>query len=206
MGPRETPEDLYRQGRAIEDRVAGSEAEARANLQQARTVYIRALQANPNPRLDAYIRAGLGNVAFYQDDYQTAADQWGAAYDRLIDPNVKAMVLLRMGMAQQRLGRFDLADQTYLRLQRGYPQSSAAQVSRTKYGARHFFVQLAVFSQPALADKAIIELRKDGFVPSRVADSQGRQVIRVGPLGTYREAVAAKARLAGLYPGAIITP
>jgi tetratricopeptide (TPR) repeat protein len=202
----ESAEDLYRQGRAIEDRVAGSNTEAQANLQQARTVYIRALQAKPSEKLEAYIRAGLGNVAFYQDDYQTALQQWASAYDRLDDPNLKSMTLLRLGMAQQRLGRFDQADRTFLTLQQQHPQSSAAQLSRTKYGARQFYVQLAVFSQANLADKAVLQLRKDGFAPSRLTDVQGRQVIRVGPAHTYAEALAMKNRLTETYPTAIIAP
>lgn len=209
-GRLESAEDLYKQGRAIEDRVSGSDAEARANLQQARTIYIRALGAKPSDRLEAYIRAGLGNVAFYQDDYATAVQQWATAYDRLDDPNLKAMTLLRMGMAQQRLGRFDQADRTFLTLQQQFPQSSAAQVSRTKYGVHQFYVQLAVFQQPALADKAVLQLRKDGFAPSRLTDAQGRQVIRVGPARSYAEALGIKSRVTAAYPrsydGAIISP
>lgn len=202
----DTAESLYRQGREIEDRVAGSEAEAKANLQQARTVYIRALKADPSTRLEAYIRAGIGNVAFYQDDYQTAVEQFATAYDRLDESGLQAMTLLRMGMAQQRLGRWEQADRTFLQLQRLFPQSSAAQVSRTKYGARQFWLQLATFSQPALADKAIIQLQKEGFRPSRTADAQGRHIVRVGPANSYAEALGLKIRLAATYPGSIINP
>src|SRR4051812_31107630 len=58
-GQVESAEDLYRRGRGIEDRVAGSESEARANLQQARQTYIAALNARPSPRLESYIRTGI---------------------------------------------------------------------------------------------------------------------------------------------------
>lgn len=199
-------EELYKQGRALEDRVATSPQNAQANLQQARTAYIQALGANPSQRLEAYIRAGIGNVAFYQDDYQTAVQQFAAAYEHLDDPNLKSMTLLRLGMAQQRLGRFEQADRTFMTLQQQFPQSSAAQVSREKYGARQFYVQLAVFSQANFADKAVTQLRQEGFVPNRLKDVQGRQVIRVGPLASYAQAVAAKNRLAGTYPQAFIEP
>lgn len=199
-------EDLYKQGRAIEDRVSGTPQEAQTNLQQARTLYIRALGANPSPRLEAYIRAGIGNVAFYQDDYTTAVQQFTASYDHLDDPNLKAMTLLRLGMAQQRLGRFDQADRTFLTLQQQFPQSSAAQVSRTKFGARQFYVQVAVFSQPTLADKAVLQLRKDGFATGRLTDVQGRQIIRVGPYTTYAEALGVQKRLPATYSGSIISP
>lgn len=204
--PVDTPESLYRQARAIEDRVAASPQEAAANLQAARTAYIRALKANPPPKLEAYVRAGIGNVAFFQDDYKTAVEQWSAAYDRLDDANLKSMTLFRLGMAQQRMGWFPQADRTFLTLQQQFPQTQAAQLARSKQGARHFFVQLAVFSQPALADKAVNQLRAMGYAPTRAPDPQGRQVLRLGPLPTYAEALAAKTRLATDYPGAIISP
>lgn len=205
-GKLQTAEELYRAGRAAEDRVAGSEAEAQTNLQQARTDYIQALGASPSPKLEAYIRAGLANVAFYQDDYATAVQQGMAAYNGLEDGQLKSMDLLRMGMAQQRLGHFSEADRLYQQLMQHYPTTDAAKAARGKYGLHQFYVQLAVFSQSNLADKAIAQLRKDGLSPAQQIDGQGRRVISVGPLGTYAEAQAVKARLAGQYPTAYINP
>ncbi|HZZ42773.1 MAG TPA: SPOR domain-containing protein [Tepidisphaeraceae bacterium] len=201
-----SPQDLYRQARTIEDRVASSPAEAAANLQQARTIYIRALAAGPSSDLDAYIRAGLANVAFFQDDYKTAIDQWSASSDRITDPQLKSMLLLRLGTAQQRLGLFDQADRTFMTLQEQFPQSEASRVARPKYGARQFYVQLAVFSQPTLAEKAITQLHKQGFSVAHSTDSQNRQVISVGPYRTYPEAQFAKSRLTSEYQSSFIQP
>lgn len=202
----ESAETLYRRARAIEDRVASSESDAKANLQQARITYIQALNAHPSARLESYIRAGIGNVAFFQDDYKTASEQFATAYPNLDDPSLKSMTLLRLGMAQQRQGQFELADRTFAQLQQQFPGTTAATSARQKQGARQFYLQLAVFSQAPLADKAMENLRKEGYSPSKYPDPQGRQVIRVGPLRSYAEAVSAKNRLAGTYPGALVIP
>ena len=88
-------------------------AEAQGRLQQARLAYIDALKVGTESRgLEGLIRASLADVAFWQEDYATAADQGRAAYPLLEDPTVRAMALYRSGLSYQRMGRFDDADRT----------------------------------------------------------------------------------------------
>jgi TolA-binding protein len=198
-------EALYLRGRALEQRPAASPDEARSNLQAARAAYAEALKHKPAPKLEAYVRTSLANVAYFQDDYPAALSEWGAVYDELDDAEVRAWVLYRIGLCQQRLGNFDLADKTFARVGKEFPNTLPAQRAREHQGARAFTVQLATYGNRAAAENAINVLKREG-VPANAADSQGRTVVRVGPLRSYAQAAAVKQRYAQRFPDALILP
>src|SRR5205823_8410190 len=142
--------------------------------------------------------------SYYMDDYSTAIEQWATAYPNLDDKDQKAWALLRIGLSQQRLGHFEQADGTLARVMREYPDAPPAKAAREKIGVRQFYVQLAAFANAGSALNASYEMRKAGLVTSLGMDTQGRHLLRVGPLGTYAEARGVKARVAGQYPDAMI--
>lgn len=206
--PREegSADALYLRGRALEARPAPSPAAAAANLQAARSSYIAALSAQPGKKTEAYIRASLGNVAFFQDDYTTAAQQWAAAFDQLDRDDLKSWTLYRIGLSQQRLGQFTQADQTFARVRKDYPGTIPAQRASEHQGARQFYIQLATFRLAASADAAASDVRKVGLNPIRLTDSKGYSLLRVGPFRSYSEAKAQRARFVDKYPDALILP
>ena len=199
-------EALYLKGRSLEEKTAGDQAEAKANLQSARSAYIQALEQMPKQPLESYIRASLANVAYFQDDYPTAISQWTAAYDKLDKDDLKAWALYRIGLSQQRLGQFAQADQTFANVQQLHPSTIPAQRAREHQGARAFFVQLATFASPASATRAAAELQRQGVTASTAADSAGHSVLRVGPISSYSQAAYYKARFAEQYPDAVVLP
>jgi TolA-binding protein len=201
-------EALYLKGRGFEGKNAAGVAadDAKKNLQEARTSYIEALDQNPKQPLESYIHASLGNVAYFQDDYQTALGQLNAAYDKLDSDDVKAWTLYRIGLSQQRLAQFARADQTFASVQQFHPNSVPAQRAREHQGARAFYVQLATFASPVTADNAAADLRRQGVPANRVSDTQGRAMLRVGPIASYSQAQYFKNRFAEKYPDAIILP
>ena len=199
-------EALYLKGRGYEGRLAHSQSEAAGNLQSARNAYIQALTLSSSPTLESSIHTSLGNVAYFQDDYPTALGQWTVAYPRLRDSDVRAWVLYRIGICQQRMGSFDRADETFTNVQRTFPNTVPAQRSREHQGARAFYVQLATYSSPGGADKAAAALRAQGVTPVRVMDRQGNQQVRVGPVPTYMQALNLKGRFTSQYPDAIVIP
>lgn len=203
-----TPEALYLKGRGFEGKNAAgvTEDEARANLQSARQAYIQALGENPRQPLQAYVRASLGNVAYFQDDYQTAVAQLTAAYDHLDRDDLKAWALYRIGLAQQRQGQFEQADRTFAAVQQRHGNTVPAQRAREHQGARAFYVQLATFAQPASADRAIAELKQQGVTATRVAGPEGRAFLRVGPIPSYAQAQATRRQFLNKYPDAMIIP
>lgn len=199
-------EALYLRGRALEQRPAATADEARRSLQAAQSSYLEALNHSPATRLETYIRTSLANVQYFQDDYSEALRGWSAVYPKLDDPAIKSWVLYRIGLCQQRLGQFDLADKSFADVQKEYPNTIPAQRAREHQGARNFTVQLATFAKAATAQTAMDALRREGVMPSAATDPQGRTVVRVGPFSSYQQAAALKQRLAGRYPDALVLP
>jgi tetratricopeptide (TPR) repeat protein len=199
-------EALYLRGRAFEQKLAANPHESKANLQSARASYIEALNRRPPNQLEWTIRTSLGNVAYFQDDYQTALNQFVAALPHIENADTRAWTIYRMGLAQQRLGQFAQADQSFAAVQQQHPGSLPAQRAKEHAGARSFYVQLVTFKSAASAHKATAALRREGVEPVRVANAEGFQQIRVGPVPSYAQAQSLKTRFADRYPDAIISP
>lgn len=199
-------EALYLKGRGYEQKAARDRNEVKRNLTEARTAYLDGLNRQPTPQTEGNIRASLSNVAFYQDDFATALAEASRAHALSDSQQVQSVLLYRMGVSQQRLGRFTDADQTFAVVQQRYPGSPLAQRAREHAGQRNFFVQLATFNTPAGADKAIESLRAAGVVISKHTDSARHTIVNIGPFSTYENAKSAKERFAGQYPDALIVP
>jgi tetratricopeptide (TPR) repeat protein len=199
-------EAWYLKGCALQQRDAADRYQSQANLQAARTAFIAALQLSPSPTLEAYIRASLGNVAFYEDDYTTAITQLSLALEQLHSPDQRAYALYRIGLSQQRLGRFTDADKSFGSVLGGYPGTAAAQGARDHYGLRAFYVQLAAYSAPATANFAASDVKRYGYTPQFTTNARGLHVLRVGPFSTYDEARAAQYRLTQRFPDGKIIP
>ena len=200
-------EALYLRGRALEQKTAASQQDARANLQSARESYQQALAHRPPAKLEPYIHTSLGNCSYFLDDYSDAINEWTTAYDKLDDPSLRAWVLYRVGVSRQRLGQFDLADQILAMVQQQYPNTVPAQRAREHQGARGFTVQLATFANPASADGAANSLRREGVLTTKQYDpAQKATVVRAGPLPSYQQALSVKQRYAGQFPDALILP
>lgn len=208
---RGTPEALYLQGRVLEHRAeaadnAGHEPEARANLQDARSTYEHALELKPSPKLAALIHAGVANTAYFQDDYFVAMREWSAALPGLSQPEAKAWVLYRLGLCQQRLGRFDEADRTFAEVRKQFPHTEPAQRAAAHEGAKAFYVALGSWANAKEADTVINALHAQGFSATESTHPNGRRAVKVGPAYNYEQAKSLRARLLGAYPAAVIEP
>jgi tetratricopeptide (TPR) repeat protein len=204
-------EAQYLRGRVFEERATLASAAndvpaAKAALQAARDAYNASLVAKPAPSVEGNARAGIANVAYFQEDYATAIAQWSAAFEKIPEPATKSWVLYRIGLSQQRFGNFTEADRTFQAVQTQFPNTEPAKRAAAHQGARGFHVQVGVFGTPTNADAALAALRADGVIGMRLTDAAGRNVVRVGPAPTYEHAKALKARLAGKYPDAMIIP
>ncbi|HEY1685737.1 MAG TPA: tetratricopeptide repeat protein [Tepidisphaeraceae bacterium] len=177
-----------------------------ATQDQARQAYEQAMAHRPSPAQQADIRAGLANVAFFQGDYPKALQEWSAAYPALSDRTAKAWTLYRIGLCQQRLGRFADADPTFAMVQRDYTETPAAERAAQKSGYREFYVQVGVYENPANAWANLNALRKLG-IPARIfRNTANRHVLCAGPVATYVAAQALRLRVAMKYPSAMIVP
>ena len=201
-------EALYLKGRALEAKASpgGNSANPDADWQAARAAYVDALNLNPSPDLEAHIRAGVANVAYFQNDYTTALQQWSTAYDKIRDEETNAWILYRIGVCQQRLNQFDAADKTFATVQDKYKSTEAADRARTHSGFKNFNVQLTRWGAQQPADNAVMQLRKEGAPATRMTDPHCQSAVYVGPAATYQQALQLKAKYASRFPDAAIVP
>ena len=199
-------EVLYVRGRAIEDQPAPSQAEADTNLQLARTQYVTALDARPGRALEGLIRASLADVAYWQGDYQTAAEQWQTAAGMTRDTDVAAWSLYLAGTSRQRLGQWPLADAIFVELGKRYPAAEPARRGREKQGLREFNVQVGTFANPQLAARVAGDLRRKSLPVKTRINPANQTVVLVGPYPTYAAATEARAGVQGVYADALIVP
>lgn len=206
-----TPEALYLQGRVSEHRAqtadsAGHQAEAHSDLEDARTTYEHALTLSPPPKIAALLHAGMANVAYFQEDYFTAMREWAAAYPGLTQPEAKAWVKYRLGLCQQRLGRFDEADRSFAEVRQDFPHSEPAQRAAAHQGVKGFYVALGSWADAKAAQNVVDGLRKQGFNAEQSVLPDGRHSVHVGPVNNYDQAKILRTRLIGAYPAGTIEP
>lgn len=201
-------EAMYLRGRAVEQRAKNTDAEALADLRQARGLYEQALLLRPAPLTEIYIHTSLGNVCYWLEDYAAAEVEWSGVVDRLPSDELRSWVLYRIGICRQRLGRWALADAAFAAVQRQYPSTPVAAAAARAQGARQFHVQVAALSDIVSAENTVRKLRGEGFPAARMArPEKNLHAVVVGPLPDYPRARAMKDRLvrAG-YGEAMIVP
>jgi len=206
-----TAEALYLEGRVYEHRATteesqGRQGEAKMDLQTARSTYVKALSLPSEPRVTALIHAGVANTAYFQDDFATAMNEWAVAYPQIQQQDAQAWILYRIGVCQQRLGRFDQADRSFAQVRQQFPNSEPAKRAVSHQGAKAFYVRVGAYSDAVTADKAVASLQSQGFRASKFTPQPNRQEVMVGPANTYAEAKALRGKLVSAYPGAVIEP
>jgi tetratricopeptide (TPR) repeat protein len=201
-------EALYLKGRAFEQRPKQTDADTQADYSSAVRCFNQALQNEPPRTLEAYIRSSAANIDYWQRNYSTARGQWMTAYQELDDSDIdtKSMVLYRAAICRQRLGDFAGADEDFAKVQQLYPDSEAARRARDHQGAKAFWLQLATFVTPQLADSAVSKLRNQGVIATRAADARGRAVVSVGPFPNMATAWSLHERFLSQYPDSMILP
>ncbi|HEX4054002.1 MAG TPA: tetratricopeptide repeat protein [Tepidisphaeraceae bacterium] len=198
-------EAYYLRGYCIEVRPKSDPAASARDSAMARDSYLRGLSQNPRPAVAARLRAQLGNVAYYQNDFSTALRELSDAYRSVGDPAAKPLILYHMGICEQRLGRFEDADRTFQRVQQDYPGSEYAAHARAHEGIRGFYVQLGAYSRQSDINEAAGAVAAVGSAPLKTTDGN-LTVIRTADVPSYEQAEQLKARLAGRYPDARVMP
>ena len=206
-GP-DAAEAYYIKGQALQNKSFLPPVEGRRRaLLEARTAYQAGLaERQPSPRLQGNLRTGLSTVALYQDDFPTAIEQADKAIPLVEGTQTKAGLLYNEGVAQQRLGRFADADQTFRQVQAQYPATAAAVEAKRHERQRAFYVQLSKYASAADADRATLSLRAGGAVVSRSSDATGATVLCLGPFSTYAAAKQQADAQAATFPMAIVIP
>jgi outer membrane protein assembly factor BamD (BamD/ComL family) len=199
-------EALYLKGRGFEQKTASDPAEMKRNLLEARMAYADALNQHPSRSTEGYIRASLSNVAFFQDDFPTSFAEASKAYGIVESPAIQSVLLYRMGVCEQRMGRFSDADRTFQSVQSRYSNTPIARSAGEHIGLRNFYLQLATYNTAAGADRAIASLQNSRVTISKHTDSGGHTVIDAGPFPNYETAKDMQTRFGEQYPDALIVP
>jgi tetratricopeptide (TPR) repeat protein len=204
--PKSLAQAYYLKGQAIEARPKATPSAATSDLAAARTLYEQALAQKPAEAMEATLRSAIANVAYFQDDFVTALGNWNAAAKNLPDPDSRAWAMYRIGLCQQRLGRFDQANKTFEQVQRTYPKTEQARRAKEHAGTNAFRVQVATLGRPEAIERLVRDLRAKGLATSKRTDMQGRTVVAIPDLPSYQAAKEARAKVLGDYPDALILP
>jgi tetratricopeptide (TPR) repeat protein len=196
----------YTQGLGWEEKVAIDNAQAQQYLFQAGSCYLLALQHNPPALLEGDIRASLSNVKFLQDNFPDAISEATTAIPLVTSPQTKSLLLVGIGISQQRLGRFADADQTFKKVERLYPNTPAAQQARDHEGQTKFYVQLGTFKTSDQADAAIASLANSGEVISKRVLPTGVAIVDAGSYPSYPDAKRVRDKFIANFPTALIVP
>jgi TolA-binding protein len=165
---------------------------------EAKADFLRALGADPRSPIDQFARVALGNLYYEEASDVEAVKQYAAVLDDPHDEIPVPHVLLRTGVALQRLGRWDKGRRYLEYLMVHHPDSAAARQAARYAAADAFRVQTGAFSVKASATAQARRVRQAGFSPrlARVVSS-GRRLtaVQVGRAQTYSEAASLARRL-----------
>ena len=198
-------EAYFLRGYAIEMRQKPDNAAAAHDFAMARDSYTRGLTFSPRPEIAARLHAQLGNVCYYQEDYAAAVPEFMTAFNSLDSSQPRDEVLYRMGISEQRLGRFDDADRTFQQVQQQFPGSAYAAPAAAHFGIRGFYVQLGAYTQQKDVNSACNAVRRSGSAPLIRVDKI-ITVVRTANVPSYSQAQQLRAQIAVQYPDARVMP
>jgi len=120
---------------------------------------------------------------------------------------LKAWVLYRIGLSQQRQTKWEAADHTFALVQQRYSNTEPSARAAAHAGARAFYVQVAAFANAASAENLVRELHEQGYLASRFFKAEkGLHVVMVGPMKKYEDAIAWKNKLMSRFHDAVVVP
>ena len=121
-------------------------------------------------------------------------------------PEIQSVLLYRMGISEQRMGRFTDADLTFQTVQNRYANLPIARNAAEHIGLRNFYVQLATYNTTVGADRAIASLQNSRVAIIKHIDNSGHTVIDAGPFPNFEAAKDTQTRFQQQYPDALIVP
>ncbi|MBE3069587.1 MAG: tetratricopeptide repeat protein [Planctomycetes bacterium] len=177
--------------------------------EDARRDFERAIGAEARPPIDQFARVAIGNLYYEEGNDAKALEHYVVVVRKPAKDLPMPMVLLRMGVSLQRLGRWPMADKYLSYLIEKHPDTPAAAEAMRRVHADAFRIQTGAFGSHAAAQIEANRVQSVGMVAriARVA-ANGRTLyaVQVGRARTYAEAEqqAERVRRAGF--GALVVP
>jgi tetratricopeptide (TPR) repeat protein len=165
---------------------------------EAKADFLRALGADARSPIDQFAHVALGNLYYEEANDVEAVKQYAAVLDDPHDEVPVPDLLLRTGVALQRLGQWEKGRRYLEYLMVHYSDSAAARQAARYAAADAFRVQTGAFSAKSSAAAQAQQVRQAGFTP-RLAQvtSSGRRLtaVQVGRERTYSDAATLAQRL-----------
>ncbi|MFN0135207.1 MAG: tetratricopeptide repeat protein [Phycisphaerae bacterium] len=166
-------------------------------------------KADPDLMWRSYVT--LGTLLYEDGEWDTAYNTLNAAARRMPNMEPRDVVLFRMGVSLERLGRWAEAKAAFEELTRTFPNSNQAVAARRRIDldATHFAVQVGVFQEQRNAEIHAANLRKQNLSPylrRELRDNRPVFVVLLGKYGSYAEATRALGETRGKVRDAVIWP
>ncbi|MEW6250440.1 MAG: SPOR domain-containing protein [Planctomycetota bacterium] len=171
----------------------------------------RAAQDRSDPQLTWQPPAALGVMYFEDERFEAAVRALHEAVTTMPKAPPKDALLFRLGMAQERAGRWSAASGPFAQVAREFPSSRYAGLAqrRLRLRADHFAVQCGAFTQAENAQRLAANLQAQGL-ETQVRPEQRQDgtyhVVLEGRYGSYADAIRALARVKGYVPEAVLWP
>lgn len=211
--------DLTRFINAVPDQPETSEAQYIRALSllklgrrlDARTEFARCAEtaADRDVRWRAYTT--LGTIDYEDHQWTNAARSYAAALEIAPPADAVPIVLFRLGVCYERIGRWSDAPPAYQRIVDEFPQSSVAEAARRRLELRasHFAVQCGVFSSESNAMNETQRLRAEGlqaYARPELRSGVRVYVVLVGKYSRYEDAITDLGRVKGYVESAVLWP
>lgn len=176
---------------------------------EAKADFLRAIGAGVHEPVDQYARIALGNLYYEEANDVEAIKQYAAVLKNPHSEVPVPLVLLRTGVALQRLGKWDTGKRYLEYLVAHYPKTAVAGQAARYLQADAFSVQTGAFSSRTTAATQARQVQQAGFAAQLAPVSgNGRPLtaVQVGRARTYAEASVLANRLRSAGFDTLIVP
>jgi tetratricopeptide (TPR) repeat protein len=179
--------------------------------EDARGDFNAVLERSKRQELSARAQAQLGNMAFDDRDYTQAADRLEKSLASLPKQPPSDEIAYRLGVACQRTGRWEKAQQVFAAVLEDYPDRPVNALARRQAAWNHdyFAIQCGAYRQRGNAEEQVQLLGRHGIRAEAVPDTWENQplfVVHVGRFDDYDQALKELPRVKQVVGDAIIRP
>jgi tetratricopeptide (TPR) repeat protein len=184
--------------------LSGQRASAYADLRKAAA-------ESADPQITRQAQAVLGILYFEDESWDLSAKALATATQRMPSAPPKDALLFRIGLCQERAGRWAAALAAYRQIVGELPRGMYAEAAerRLQLQADHFAVQCGVFLQAENANQLASRLQREGlrtYVRQEQRKGTSCYVVLEGRYNSYQEGTRALARVRGYVPEAVLWP
>lgn len=151
----------------------------------------------------------LGTIAYERGDWQGACQYWQQVANKLPKVAPNHWVLYRLGIALQKVGKWDEARKYFGKIIHEYGGTDVARKANGRLKYEYFSVQAGAFAQSRRAGVLASKLRNAGFkarIAGKYSSGKRLSIVSVGRYPNYNLAASMLRRVRHVVPDAAIMP